>query len=56
MVKPRISLPLLVPPSEGKKGDLSWSAEIEPQFLEEILRLRRLPYGREIVEDVIKLL
>ena len=55
-MKPRISLLLLVPPSEGKTGDLSWSAEIEPQFVEEILGLRRLPYGREIVKDVIRLL
>ena len=55
-MKPRISLPLLKPPSEGKTGDLSRSAEIEPQFVEEILGLRRLPYGREIVEDVIRLL
>ena len=56
MVKLRISLPLLIPPSEGKMGDLSRSAKIEPQFVEEILGLRRLPYSREIVEDVIRLL
>ena len=55
-MKLRISLPLLVPPLEGKTGDLSWSVEIELQFIEEILGLRRLPYGREIVEDVIRLL
>ena len=37
-------------------GDLSESAKIEPQFFKEILGLRRLPYGREIVKDVIRLL
>ena len=55
MVKLRISLPLLVPPLEGKTGDLSQSAKIEPQFVEEILVLRMLLYGREIIKDVIRL-
>ena len=42
-MKSRVSLPLLVPPSERKTCGLGQSAKIELQFIEESFGLTRLP-------------